>query len=126
MCSLELLTNRSYKPALMGSSPNDGDGNGTGTAVITKSRTKLSEPSMYRVLLHNDDFTPMDFVVQVLQVFFHKDVAQANKIMLEVHEKGIGLCGVYPRELAETKAVLVSEKARENQYPLRCTFEEDI
>lgn len=95
------------------------------TAVVTKSRPDLREPAMYRVLLHNDDFTPMEFVVQILQEYFQKDTAAANQIMMEVHQKGIGVCGTYPREIAETKAVLVSEKARENQYPLKCTFEID-
>ena len=99
---------------------------GTSGAVITKARPKLEEPKMYRVLLHNDDFTPMDFVVEILERYFGKDATESQKIMLEVHTKGIGLCGVYPKEIAETKAILVSEKARENQYPLKCTFEEDV
>ena len=99
---------------------------GSGTAVISRAKPELKEPSMYRVLLHNDDFTPMDFVIDVLRSFFGKGPEESNKIMLEVHNNGIGLCGVYPREIAETKAVLVSEKARENQYPLKCTFEKEV
>lgn len=98
---------------------------GSGTAVISRSKPELKEPSMYKVLLHNDDFTPMDFVINVLRSFFGKDPEESNRIMLEVHNNGIGLCGIYPREIAETKAVLVSEKARENQYPLKCTFEKE-
>ena len=98
----------------------------SGTAVITKAKPGLEEPPMYRVLLHNDDFTPMDFVVEILEVYFGKDSTESQKIMLEVHTKGIGLCGIYPKEIAETKAILVSERARENQYPLKCTFEKDI
>jgi ATP-dependent Clp protease adaptor protein ClpS len=103
---------------------NDDEGD-TGTAVITKARPSLKEPAMYKVLLHNDDFTPMDFVVEILEQYFSKDATESQKIMLEVHTKGIGLCGIYPKEIAETKAILVSEKARENQFPLKCTFEKD-
>ncbi len=99
---------------------------GSGTAVISKAKPELKEPSMYRVLLHNDDFTPMDFVIDVLRSFFGKGPEESNQIMLEVHNSGIGRCGIYPREIAETKAVLVSEKARENQYPLKCTFEKEV
>lgn len=107
-------------------SQNDGEeSSSSGTSVISKARPGLSEPTMYRVLLHNDDFTPMDFVVDILRNYFGKSGEESTKIMLEVHNKGVGLCGIYPKEIAETKAIIVSEKALEKQYPLKCTFEKD-
>lgn len=93
------------------------------TSVISKASQEIKEPSMYKVLLHNDDFTPMDFVVRILQEVFHKDQMVANKIMLDVHQKGIGCCGVYTYDIAETKTSMVTELAREGQYPLKCTME---
>jgi ATP-dependent Clp protease adaptor protein ClpS len=87
-------------------------------------RVKANAPKMYKVLLYNDDFTPMDFVVEILQTVFGKDEQQATKIMLDVHHKGFGVCGVYPRDIAETKTSQVSEAAVEREYPLKCSFEE--
>ena len=86
---------------------------------------ELKEPSMYKVLLLNDDYTPMDFVVSILMRYFNKDKAMAKKIMLNVHRQGKGLCGIYTYEIAETKSTLVQTEARENQYPLRCIMEEE-
>ena len=87
-------------------------------------RVKVSTPKMYKVLLYNDDFTPMDFVVEILQTVFGKDEQQATKIMLDVHHKGHGICGVYTRDVAETKTSQVSEAAVEREYPLKCSIEE--
>lgn len=89
------------------------------------TREELTEPPMYRVLLHNDDFTTMDFVVQILMLVFSKNSDEATRIMLNVHRKGIGLCGVYTYEVAETKVDTVHALAREHQYPLKCTMEKD-
>nr|CBA73211.1 ATP-dependent Clp protease adaptor protein [Arsenophonus nasoniae] len=84
----------------------------------------LQPPSMYKVILNNDDFTPMDFVVQVLKKYFSFDEEQATQIMLDVHFHGKGICGVYTAEVAETKAAQVNIYAREHEYPLLCTIEE--
>ncbi|MBW1975626.1 MAG: ATP-dependent Clp protease adapter ClpS [Deltaproteobacteria bacterium] len=85
---------------------------------------ELQEPPMYKVLLHNDDYTTMDFVVEILQTVFHKSPSEAVKIMLKVHHNGIGVCGVYPAEVAETKVEMVHHLARKNGFPLRCSMEE--
>ena len=93
----------------------------------TESMTRdvVTEPPMFRVLLHNDDFTTMDFVVHILMRVFHKTFEDSTRIMLNVHRKGIGVCGVYPYEVAETKVDTVLLLAREHQYPLKCTMEKD-
>ena len=96
----------------------------TGT-VLEASRTKLAPPPLYTVLLLNDDFTPMDFVVLVLQKFFSMDRERAMQIMLKVHVEGRGVCGVYPRDIAATKVEQVAAFARENQHPLACVMEEN-
>lgn len=85
---------------------------------------ELEEPPMYKVLLHNDDYTTMDFVVEILQTVFHKSPEEATRIMLHVHYNGIGVCGVYPAEIAETKVEIVHRLARQNGFPLRCSMEE--
>ena len=89
------------------------------------TRDVVTEPPMFRVLLHNDDFTTMDFVVQILMLVFKKTFEEAARVMLNVHRKGIGLCGVYTYEVAETKVDTVHSLAREHQYPLKCTMEKD-
>ena len=94
-----------------------------GNAVITKTRPQVKRPSMYRVLLLNDDYTPMEFVVDVLQRFFNKDRDSATRIMLHVHHHGIGECGVYTYEVAETKVTQVMDFARKHQHPLQCVME---
>jgi ATP-dependent Clp protease adaptor protein ClpS len=81
------------------------------------------EPPLFKVILHNDDYTTMEFVVAVLVEIFHKSAEEAALIMLSVHEKGVGVCGIYPRELAETKAALVRARARRKGFPLKCTLE---
>ena len=86
--------------------------------------SELKQPSMYKVILNNDDYTPMDFVIEILQLFFRKDEAQATEIMLAIHHKGKGICGVYPFGTAETKAAQVNQFARQNQHPLLCSLEE--
>ena len=86
---------------------------------------ELEEPKMYKVLLHNDDYTSMDFVVEVLMGIFHKTHAQAEQIMLQIHEKDKAICGVYSFEIAQTKAQQVKQKAKQNEFPLLATIEED-
>ncbi|MGC9351797.1 MAG: ATP-dependent Clp protease adaptor ClpS [Sulfurovum sp.] len=86
---------------------------------------ELEEPRMFKVLLHNDDYTSMDFVVDVLMGIFHKNAMEAEKIMIEIHEKGVGVCGVYSFEIAQTKAEQVKQKAKQNEFPLLATIEED-
>ena len=105
----------------------DGDdgGSGTSTGIITKTKPKTKKPSLYKVLLLNDDYTPMDFVVLVLEQFFGKGREDATRIMLHVHQHGVGICGVYTYEVAETKVTNVIEFARRHQHPLQCTMEKD-
>ena len=108
----------------------DGDdaigGGGRGqTGTATKSRAKTKKPAMYKVLLLNDDYTPMEFVVEVLERFFGKQGDEAVRIMLHVHQKGVGVCGIYTYEIAETKVTQVVDYSRENQHPLQCTLEKD-
>ena len=98
---------------------------GSATGVVTKPKPKTKRPSMYKVLLLNDDYTPMEFVVHVLEGFFNKSREEATQIMLMVHHKGVGVCGVYPYDVAETKVAQVIEFARRHQHPLQCTMEKD-
>lgn len=93
------------------------------TATITKPKTRSKRPNLYRVLLLNDDYTPMEFVVLILQDVFNKTREDAMRIMLHVHNKGVGECGVYPFEVAETKVTRVMDAARKNQHPLQCVME---
>ena len=92
-------------------------------SVITEKKQQTKRPYMYKVLLHNDDYTTMDFVVMVLETVFHKSGEEATRIMLNVHEQGRGVAGVYPRDVAETKVILVYDLARKNEYPLKCSME---
>jgi ATP-dependent Clp protease adaptor protein ClpS len=91
--------------------------------AIQEAKPKLQKPRLYKVILLNDDFTPMEFVVRVVERFFHKNHEEATRIMLQVHTRGIGICGVYTREVAETKVRQVMLYAQENQHPLQCTME---
>jgi ATP-dependent Clp protease adaptor protein ClpS len=100
--------------------PSDG-GRDAGTAVLTRTRTR--KPNLYRVLLLNDDYTPMEFVVHVLERFFNKDRAAATEIMMHVHQNGVGECGVFTYEVAETKVTLVMDLARKHMHPLQCVME---
>ena len=98
---------------------------GAGAAVVTETKPEVQRPSLYRVLILNDDYTPMEFVVYVLERFFQKDREAATRIMLHVHQYGVGVCGVYTYEVAETKVAQVIETARRHQHPLQCTMEKD-
>ncbi len=102
------------------SRPGGGD---TGVVTRTTADTKLKQPSLYKVLLHNDDYTTMEFVVSVLETVFHHDTASATRIMLSIHHNGVGVAGTYPFEIAETKAEKVVELARSADFPLLCTVE---
>ncbi|WP_254514947.1 ATP-dependent Clp protease adapter ClpS [Novosphingobium sp. G106] len=110
----------------------DDDAGGAGTGggdgqdqlgVATKTRTKPKKPSQFKVLMLNDDYTPMEFVVMVLKRFFNMDLEQATRVMLHVHQRGVGVCGIFPYEIAETKVNQVMDFARQNQHPLQCTLE---
>jgi len=92
--------------------------------VVTESEKKLKTPPLYKVLLHNDDYTTMEFVVQVLQSVFHRSAGDATQIMLHIHKNGLGIAGVYTHEVAETKVAIVEAMARQHEFPLRCTMEE--
>ena len=102
--------------------PDDGD-DGSEVGVATKTQAKTKKPSQYKVLLLNDDYTPMEFVVIILKRFFRMDMEQATRVMLHVHQKGVGVCGIYSYEVAETKVNQVMDFAKENQHPLQCTLE---
>ncbi|MCB2262863.1 MAG: ATP-dependent Clp protease adapter ClpS [Candidatus Thiosymbion ectosymbiont of Robbea hypermnestra] len=91
---------------------------------VRDARPALKQPPLYKVLLLNDDYTPMDFVVGILETFFHLDRERATQIMLHVHTRGVGVCGVYTRDVAETKVALVNDHSRRHQHPLLCTLEE--
>lgn len=91
--------------------------------IATKTRTRPKKPSQYKVLMLNDDYTPMEFVVMVLKRFFRMDLEQATRVMLHVHQRGVGVCGVFPYEVAETKVNQVMDFARQHQHPLQCTLE---
>jgi ATP-dependent Clp protease adaptor protein ClpS len=111
---------------MMGDKPGRGDDDlddGLDTRVVTKTRPRTKKPSNYKVLMLNDDYTPMEFVVLVLQRFFSMDIEDATRVMLQVHQQGVAVCGVFTYELAETKVSQVIDFARENQHPLQCTLE---
>jgi len=91
--------------------------------VATKTKAKTKKPSQYKVLILNDDYTPMEFVVMVLKRFFRMDLEEATRVMLHVHQKGVGVCGIFPYEVAETKVNQVMDFAKQNQHPLQCTLE---
>lgn len=101
----------------------DGEDNGTGLGLATRTRTRTKKPSPYKVLMLNDDYTPMEFVVLCLQRFFRMNIEDATRVMLHVHQKGVGVCGVFSYEVAETKVSQVVDFARQNQHPLQCTLE---
>jgi ATP-dependent Clp protease adaptor protein ClpS len=111
-------------PRLMADRKDDkGDEGGTGLGVATRTRTRTKTPSPYKVLMLNDDYTPMEFVVHVLQRFFKMDLEDATRVMLAVHQRGVGVCGIFSYEVAETKVSQVIDYARQNQHPLQCTLE---
>ena len=100
-----------------------GGGSENQIGIATKTRAKPKKPSQFKVLMLNDDYTPMEFVVMVLKRFFQMDLEQATRVMLHVHQKGVGVCGIFPYEIAETKVNQVMDFARQNQHPLQCTLE---
>ena len=103
-----------------GAGPEDDDNTGL---IVEATKPKTKKPPLYKVLLHNDDYTPMEFVVQLLMKFFSLPREQAEEIKIHVHTRGMGVCGVYPREIAETKVRLVMDYAMENQHPLQCSMD---
>lgn len=102
------------------SSPHDHDGD----LAIQEAKPKLKQPPLYKVVLLNDDFTPMDFVVEILTGYFSMNENKATQVMLQVHTQGVGICGVFSRDVAETKVHIVNEYARENHHPLLCAMEQ--
>lgn len=114
----------SARPVRAAQDDDVGGGNGQDQlGLATKTRAKPKKPSQFKVLLLNDDYTPMEFVVMVLKRFFQMDLEQATRVMLHVHQKGVGVCGIFPYEIAETKVNQVMDFARQNQHPLQCTLE---
>jgi ATP-dependent Clp protease adaptor protein ClpS len=131
MTYLQPDMNSRFLAALRAAGDDGSDGDSTGDdsrggdqlGTATKTRTKPKKPSQFKVLLLNDDYTPMEFVVMVLKRFFSMDLEQATRVMLHVHQKGVGVCGIFPYEIAETKVNQVMDFARKNQHPLQCTLE---
>jgi ATP-dependent Clp protease adaptor protein ClpS len=107
-----------------GKNGSNGDDEGK-TGLVTKVRPKTKKPSLYKVLLMNDDYTPMEFVVHILERFFNKNSGEAQRIMMHVHQKGVGVCGVYTFEVAETKVAQVMDFSRQHQHPLQCRMEKE-
>ena len=116
---------RSAALTVMSGSKDEGsnDDSDSEVGIATKTRAKPKKPSQYKVLMLNDDYTPMEFVVLVLKRFFGMDLEQATRVMLHVHQKGVGVCGIFPYEVAETKVNQVMDFARQHQHPLQCTLE---
>ena len=112
-------------PPKKGDDKDGDDGRGTATGLLTRPETRTKKPNMYKVLLLNDDYTPMEFVVHVLQRFFRMTVDQATEVMLHVHQKGVGVCGVFTYEVAETKVNQVLAFAQQHEHPLQCTLEKE-
>jgi ATP-dependent Clp protease adaptor protein ClpS len=116
-------SNAAFAPRMSNDENRAGGTGGPATSVITKVKPKAKRPNLYRVLILNDDYTPMEFVVHVLEKFFQKDAEAATKIMLHVHHHGIGECGIFTYEIAETKVTQVMDFARKHQHPLQCVME---
>lgn len=108
-----------------GNGSGNGTDNGTGVGLATRTRPKTQKPSLYKVLMLNDDYTPMEFVVLTLQRFFRMSIEDATRVMLHVHQRGVGVCGIFTYEVAETKVNQVIDFAREHQHPLQCTMEKE-
>ena len=116
----------SERPIRMANTPGQGDGiDDVETGVATRTRPKTKKPSNYKVLMLNDDYTPMEFVVLVLQRFFSMSLDDATRVMLQVHQQGVAVCGVFTYEVAETKVTQVLDLARQHQHPLQCTMEKE-
>lgn len=123
----KIVSNLSDLRLRMGAAHDDGRGSpgGAGDVMVAEPKVKTKRPPMYKVILLNDDFTPMDFVVSVLEQIFRKTHSEAMNLMLQIHQKGAALAGIYTRDVAETKADQVVEYARINEYPLQCTLESE-
>ena len=119
------ISTAAYSVTMAGRDQDDqGDGaGGPSVGIATRTRARTKKPSLYKVLMLNDDYTPMEFVVHVLQQFFRMDMEEATRVMLHVHQRGVGICGVFSYEVAETKVNQVMDFARQNQHPLQCTLE---
>lgn len=120
-----MITRREILPLSMSKDNGVGNDEDSRTGVVTKVKPRTKKPSLYKVLLLNDDYTPMEFVVHILEQFFNKDRSEAMKIMLHVHQQGVGVCGVFTYEVAETKVTQVIDYSRQNQHPLQCTMEKE-
>jgi len=114
--------NDAFPPFIRMAARKDGD-NDAGLGIATRTRSRTKQPSLYKVLMLNDDYTPMEFVVLCLQRFFRMSIEDATRVMLHVHQKGVGVCGIFTYEVAETKVSQVMDFARQNQHPLQCTLE---
>ena len=112
-----------HAPSLMAEGNDSDTDSENEVGIATKTKARPKKPSQYKVLMLNDDYTPMEFVVMVLKRFFGMDLEQATRVMLHVHQKGVGVCGIFPYEVAETKVNQVMDFARQNQHPLQCTLE---
>ena len=121
---ISIFGNANIKESLQVVSQSEDDTDHESGLVVQESRPEVAEPKRYMVILVNDDFTPMEFVVLILKEFFSLDEEAATRIMLNVHTKGKGVCGIYSKDIAETKVVMVNEFARENEHPLLCTMEQ--
>ena len=124
MNDVKSTLNDNIRNTLMATSQSDDDIDHDSGLMVQESRPEVAEPKRYMVILVNDDFTPMEFVVLILREFFNLDEEAATRIMLNVHTKGKGVCGIYSKDIAETKVVMVNEFARENEHPLLCTMEQ--
>jgi ATP-dependent Clp protease adaptor protein ClpS len=123
-CDISIMMRmNALTPRMAVNDDRDDEGNGTGTGLATKTRSKTKKPTPYKVLMLNDDYTPMEFVVHTLQHFFKMSLEDATRVMLHVHQKGVGVCGIFSYEVAETKVTQVMDYARQNQHPLQCTLE---
>ena len=122
MCNLSEIAPNIY---LAAPDKDDDSGDGAERGIATKIREKTKKPSMYRVILMNDDYTPMEFVVQILMGIFKKTQEEAYRVMMNVHKNGIGVCGIYTFEVAETKVAQVMDAAKRSQHPLQCTLEKE-
>ena len=121
-----LMTTKPMTSHMGPDEPDRGSGDGIDEierGVVTRTRPRTKQPSNYKVLMLNDDYTPMEFVVLCLQCFFSMGIEDATRVMLQVHQQGVGICGVFTYEVAETKVAQVTDFARENQHPLQCTME---
>lgn len=112
-----------YTSVISGDADDHDDRDDGASVIQAPAKPKLKQPALYQVVLLNDDYTPMEFVVEILETFFRMDRAKATQVMLHVHTRGKGVCGVYTREIAETKAARVNHHARQNQHPLLCDLE---